>query len=104
MTYIELLILAISLSADTFAVSAVGGMSLKNISKGKEAKIVASFALFQALFLITGLIIGDYSAYLFNHLDSWYHWISIVILTFLGVKIRIESLHLRFLLSITTSS
>ncbi|MDO4735597.1 MAG: manganese efflux pump [Bacteroidia bacterium] len=83
MTYIEILILAISLSADTLAVSLSGGMSLKNISKGKEAKIIASFAFFQAFFLISGLLIGDFSVYF---LYKWNHWISIAILVYLGVK------------------
>ena len=88
MTYIELLILAISLSADTFAVSAVGGMSLKNISKFKEAKIIASFAFFQATLLLLGLFIGES---LINYIGEWDHWIAFFILLYLGGKMVISS-------------
>ena len=88
MTYIELLILAISLSADTFAVSAVGGMSLKNISKFKEAKIIASFAFFQATLLLLGLFIGET---VINYIGEWDHWIAFFILLYLGGKMVISS-------------
>ena len=88
MTYIELLIIAISLSADTFAVSAVGGMSLKNISKFKEAQIIASFAFFQATLLLLGLFIGET---VINYIGEWDHWIAFFILLYLGGKMVISS-------------
>ena len=83
MTYLEIFIIAISLSADTLAVSLSGGMSLKNISKGKEAKVLASFALFQSLFLVAGLLVGESSL---HYIEKWDHWIALIILSYIGGK------------------
>jgi Predicted membrane protein len=86
MTYIELLLLAIGLSFDTFAVSVSGGMSLKDISFLKKIKIISSFALVQGAFLLIGWLLGGgFSKYI----TEWDHWIAFCILAYIGGKMVI---------------
>ena len=51
MTNFELLILAISLTFDTFAVSVGGGIAIPNLKLSKKAMIMAFFGIFQAAYL-----------------------------------------------------
>lgn len=81
MTYLELLILAVSLTFDTFAVSVGGGISLPNIKISKKAQIVAFFGFFQGTYLFAGWFIGGKFA---NIISEWDHWVAFAILTYLG--------------------
>lgn len=83
MTYLELLILAVSLTFDTFAVSVGGGISLKDIKLSKKAQIVAFFGFFQGAYLFFGWFVGGKFA---NIISEWDHWIAFAILTYLGGK------------------
>ncbi len=83
MTYIELLILAVTLCFDTFAVSISGGISLPNIKMLRKAKIVAFFGFFQAAYLFAGWFVGGKFA---NFITGWDHWVAFAILTYLGGK------------------
>lgn len=83
MTYPELLILAISLTFDTFAVSVGGGISLPDVKISKKAQIVAFFGLFQGAYLFAGWFIGGKFA---NIISEWDHWVAFAILTYLGGK------------------
>ncbi len=90
MTIAELVLLALSLCFDTFAVSLSGGLSLQNISNARRATIVASFAFFQAGLLLSGNIFG---ALLNNYLplQEYDHWIAFSILLYIGVRMIMES-------------
>lgn len=84
MGYFELLILAISLVFDTFAVSVSGGISLpKSIKLSKKAMIMAFFGFFQAVYLFFGWFVGEKFA---HHITQWDHWIAFAILLYLGSK------------------
>ncbi len=83
MTYLELLILAVSLTFDTFAVSVGGGISLKDIKLSKKAQIVAFFGFFQGAYLFLGWFVGGKFA---NIISEWDHWVAFAILTYLGGK------------------
>lgn len=83
MTYLELLILAVSLTFDTFAVSVGGGISLPDIKLSKKAQIVAFFGFFQGAYLFAGWFIGGKFA---NIISEWDHWVAFAILTYLGGK------------------
>ncbi len=83
MTYLELLILAVSLCFDTFAVSVGGGISLPNIKFSKKAMIIAFFGVFQAAYLFAGWFVGGKFA---NVISEWDHWVAFVILIWLGGK------------------
>lgn len=84
MTYFELLILAVSLTFDTFAVSVSGGISLPaNVKMPRKAAIIAFFGFFQAAYLFAGWFVGGKFA---NFIVEWDHWVAFGILAYLGGK------------------
>ena len=83
MTNFELLILAISLTFDTFAVSVGGGISMPTLKLKKKAMIIAFFGVFQAAYLFAGWFVGDKAA---SFIVEWDHWVAFGILTYLGGK------------------
>lgn len=89
MTNLELLILAVSLTFDTFAVSVGGGISLPNIKLSRKAMIIAFFGIFQAAYLFAGWFIGGKAA---NFIIEWDHWVAFAILSYLGGKMLVEAI------------
>ena len=89
MTNIELLILAISLTFDTFAVSVGGGIAMPNLKLSKKAMIMSFFGIFQAAYLFLGWFVGGKFA---NFITEWDHWVAFAILTYLGGKMVIGAI------------
>ena len=89
MTNFELLILAISLTFDTFAVSVGGGISMPTLKFKKKAIIMAFFGVFQAAYLFAGWFVGDKAA---SFIVEWDHWVAFAILTYLGGKMFLGAL------------
>ena len=89
MTNFELLILAISLTFDTFAVSVGGGISMPTLKLKKKAMIIAFFGVFQAAYLFAGWFVGDKAA---SFIVEWDHWVAFAILTYLGGKMFLGAL------------
>ena len=89
MTNFELLILAISLTFDTFAVSVGGGISMPNLKFKKKAMIIAFFGVFQAAYLFAGWFVGGKAA---SFITEWDHWVAFAILTYLGGKMLLEAI------------
>ena len=89
MTIIELFILAVSLTFDTFAVSVGGGISMPNIKLSWKAMIIACFGVFQAAYLFAGWFIGGKAA---NFIIEWDHWVAFAILSYLGGKMLVEAI------------
>lgn len=88
MSVIELLILAVGLSMDAFAVSVCKGLSVEKV-KVKHYFIVGSwFGGFQALMPAIGYLIGSAFERYITAVD---HWIAFGLLVFLGVKMIIEA-------------
>ena len=84
MTWVELVLLAISLSFDTFAVSVSGGICLPNCcTRWKRVEIWMSFAIFQTLFALSGLMLGES---VIGIIGSFDHWIAFGLLVYLGGK------------------
>lgn len=84
MTWVELVLLAISLSFDTFAVSVSGGICLPNCcARWKRVEIWMSFAIFQTLFALIGLMLGES---VIGIIGSFDHWIAFGLLVYLGGK------------------
>ena len=89
MTNFELLILAISLTFDTFAVSVGGGIALPNLKLSKKAMIMAFFGVFQAAYLFLGWFVGGKFA---NFIVEWDHWVAFAILAYLGGKMVVGAI------------
>ena len=89
MTAVELLLLALGLSMDSFAASVSGGVAMKRFSMARALKIALTLAAFQAAMPVIGWIAGEHFKSLIESLD---HWIAFALLGFLGGKMIWESL------------
>lgn len=88
MELLTILIIAIGLSFDTFAVSVSSGLILRRIDFFNASKIAITLALFQAVMPLIGWLAGtgikDYA-------ENFDHWVAFGILGLLGGKMIYES-------------
>ena len=89
MSWAEIILLAIGLCFDTFAVSLSSGMCLPQIPRFSFVKIVSTFAIVQALFALIGWIAGKGILPFISSVD---HWVAFLILSYIGFKMIRESL------------
>ena len=88
MSFIEILLLAVGLSFDTLAISIVGGMCLKNLKLGTNARIICTFGLVQALFLLAGWLLGGSFV---HYIEAYDHWVAFTLLALIGGKMILDS-------------
>ena len=88
MGLLEIVLIALGLSMDAFAVSITLGLSVKK-PKLKEFIIPGVFfGLFQALMPLIGFFVGLYFA---DRIQQFDHWVAFVLLGFIGAKMIKES-------------
>jgi len=85
---IEVIILAIALSMDAFAVSI--GLGAKQNSPGMALKAGLFFGIFQALMPFIGYLGGKG---VLGWVEAYAHWIAFGLLTLIGAKMIYEGLH-----------
>ena len=83
-----LIIIALGLSIDSFAVSVANGLTIKNITLKDKLKISSSLSIFQALMPLIGWLAGKGIA---DYIKNFDHWIAFILLTFIGSKMIYES-------------
>lgn len=83
MGVIEIVILALGLSMDAFAVSVCRGLSLKKITLPDMLTAGVWFGGFQALMTAAGSFLGSTLA---GFISDYDHWIAFVLLCFLGLN------------------
>ena len=88
MEILTVLLLAIGLSFDSFAVSVCSGLNLPHIRFFQAAKIAIFLALFQAFMPLVGWVVGHSMKSLIEPVD---HWIAFGLLSMIGGKMIIES-------------
>jgi len=88
MDYITLLILAIGLSFDSFAVSVISGLSLPRIQFIQASRLALVLAFFQAIMPLLGWGLQNSIRTLIEPVD---HWISFLLLGGIGLKMVYES-------------
>lgn len=89
MTVFEIILIGLSVSLDSFAVSLSKGLSLKE-NKLKTAFVCGLwFSLAQILMQLAGFFLGELVGSFINKYD---HWISFIVLAFLGSKMMADSL------------
>lgn len=86
----ELLILAVGLSMDAFAVSVCKGLSLQKISVKNMLTVGLWFGAFQALMPCFGYFGSVMFAVYFQRFS---HWIACGLLAFIGSKMIYEAMH-----------
>ena len=89
MHLIELIIIAVGVSMDAFAVSICKGLSLRRLRPKYIASAAFWFGGFQALMPLIGYFIGLSCAEFVDGID---HWIAFVLLAFIGGKMIKEAL------------
>lgn len=88
MSFFEVIILAVSLAMDAFAVSVCKGLSIKELRTRDAVTVGAWFGIFQALMPVIGYFLGGLFA---NYIEKVDHWIAFVLLALIGVNMIIES-------------
>jgi len=88
MEILTILLIAISLSFDTFAVSVSSGLILKKIDFFNATKIAITLALFQAAMPVIGWLAGSGIK---SYAENFDHWLAFGILALLGGKMIYES-------------
>ena len=88
MGFIELFLLAIGLSMDTFAVGITIGLAMKKITIRKALIVGLYFGIFQAGMPVIGYLLAMRFADLMVHYSPW---IAFALLSFLGVKMIVGS-------------
>ena len=89
MGIIELILIALGLSMDAFAVSVSKGLAVPKIDWKKCLLVGIYFGIFQAGMPVIGYILGER----FKHqIEQYDHWIAFILLAFIGGKMLIESL------------
>jgi putative Mn2+ efflux pump MntP len=83
MNLIELLLLAVGLSMDAFAVAVCAGLTMKKAALKKMLAVGLYFGVFQALMPLIGYLTAALFA---DQIISYDHWIAFVLLCFLGGK------------------
>lgn len=89
MNFVELLIIAIGLSMDAFAVSIGKGLSVTKIKLSHALKVGLWFGGFQALMPLIGYLLGSTFAEIVSTFD---HWVAFVLLSLIGGNMIKESL------------
>lgn len=89
MGFLELLLLAVSLSMDAFAVAVCKGLSLERINVKQMGTVGVWFGGFQALMPAIGFFLGSAFA---KYITAFDHWIAFVLLGLIGGNMIKEAL------------
>ena len=88
MSFAELLLVAIGLSMDAFAVAVCRGLEMRRIDYRQALLIAVFFGGFQALMPVAGYLLG---AGFEHYISSFDHWIAFLLLAFIGGKMIWEA-------------
>lgn len=90
MGIVELLLIAVGLSMDAFAVAIGKGLSMKRLKLGHAAIIALFFGGFQALMPTLGWLVG---AQFEQFVSAVSGWIAFALLAFIGAKMIWDAFH-----------
>ena len=88
MNTIEIILLAIGLAMDAFAVSICKGLSMKKMQWKSAIIIALYFGLFQAIMPVIGYLLGTTFS---NFIESVDHWVAFILLLLIGLNMIKES-------------
>jgi putative Mn2+ efflux pump MntP len=89
MDFIAVFLIALGLSADCFAVSVCGSISMGSaLTRAKQLKVAAYFGFFQFAMILGGYLAGRTVVSL---IESFDHWVAFGLLAFIGVGMIKES-------------
>ena len=88
MSFWELLIIAVGLSMDAFAMSVCQGLQMRVLRLFHAAVIALTFGVFQALMPLIGYVLGQQFSRLIEAFD---HWVAFLLLAFIGTKMLLDA-------------
>ena len=89
MSLLELILIALGLSMDCFAVSVSFGTAMR-ITRPDALRMALFFGLFQGVMPVMGWLVGD----LFKKsIEAFDHWLAFGVLAFIGIKMIVQSFH-----------
>ena len=88
MKLLELILIAVGLSMDAFAVSVCNGMAIEKLRLWDACKFGVFFGVFQALMPLIGYFVGSSFA---GYIESFDHWIAFALLLLIGGNMIRES-------------
>jgi putative Mn2+ efflux pump MntP len=92
MDFVTLILLALGLAADAFAVSITNGMCSSRVTKRNALLMAFTFGFFQALMPVLGFILGNtFAGFVFR----FQHWIALLLLGAIGVNMLSDALRER---------
>jgi len=86
----ELVLIAIGLSMDAFAVALCKGLSMRRIHYGQALVIALFFGVFQGIMPLIGWFLGTQFAAYITPVD---HWVAFALLAYIGGKMIWDALH-----------
>ena len=89
MGFLELILIAVGLSMDAFAVAVCKGLNMKKINYKQAIIIALFFGGFQGLMPLIGWILGKQFE---SYITSIDHWIAFGLLAFIGVQMIMEAI------------
>ena len=89
MSFFMLLVTAVGLSMDAFAVAMCKGLCMRKFCIVRGIIVGAYFGIFQGLMPLIGYFLGINFA---KYIEGFDHWIAFALLGFLGVKMLYEAL------------
>lgn len=85
----ELIMIAIGLSMDAFAVSLSNGMAIPNLRLQDALKYGLFFGFFQALMPLIGWAAGQLFS---GYITAFDHWVAFVLLGYIGAKMILDAI------------
>ncbi len=90
MGMLELVLIAVGLSMDAFAVAVCKGLGMSKLNLRTAAVLALFFGCFQALMPFIGWALGSQFLWLIEPVD---HWVAFILLAFIGGKMIWGALH-----------
>jgi putative Mn2+ efflux pump MntP len=86
----SIILIAVGLSMDSFAVAISNGLTIINLDKKKSLIIAVSLAVFQAVMPFIGWFAG---LKVEKYIEEFDHWIAFGLLLFIGLKMIVEAFY-----------
>ena len=90
MDFPSLLVIAVSLSADCFAVALGSGIARQKLSFARLSRLPVLFGVFQAFMCVIGWLAGRT---IVDFISGYDHWVAFALLLFIGGRMIWHSLH-----------
>jgi len=92
MNILTIIVIAVGLAMDAFAVSVATGATYKKPGSNHAFKVAFAFGSFQAIMPIVGWLAG---LTMRGFIKDYDHWVAFVLLTFIGSKMIYESFKIK---------